>query len=370
MGNNGIKTRTNIINFLTEAAIGSSFLFIPLLARELGASNFETGLIGTAYGLAMFTAYYIFGRMADIYDRRKILFLGLLASFLSFPLQIFAASPFQLLLARALIGFCLGIFPAALLSHVYEVNKKIGEFTAFGSLGYAIGSFLAGLIAVYWKIFLLDSVFFFLAFLLALRLEIPKISFKIPFFPKKIIKNNFSLYLSFFLRHSAAHMIWIIFPLYLVSLGINKFLIGIIYFTNSFSQFFIMRKIDGFKSRNLVLIGLLLSAGAFYSFTLAKNFPQFLLTQILVAFSWSSLYVGSLGSVMERNVERATAVGLLNSTISLSQILGPFLGGLAAQYFSYYFAFYVAAFMVFFGFIIFYFLGPERKTVVTLNKEL
>lgn len=345
----------NFINFLTESAIFSSSLFIPIFARELGASNFEVGLIGAFYGLATFFSFNIFGRLSDIRGRKKFLIIGLLASALSFPLQALASTPFQLLISRFLLGFCIGIYPAALIAHIYDAKKRIGKLSAFGSLGWAVGEFLAGLIAVYWKIFFLSSFFFFLAFLSALKMEIPKVSLSVPLFPIKMIKKSFSVYLSFLLRHSGATMIWIIFPLYLSSFGISKFWIGIIYFTNSIFQFLIMTKIDKFKSKNLIIFGLLFSAITFYLYSLAKNQFQFLPIQILLAISWSSLYIGSLKSVLEKNIEKATSVGILKSTISLSGIAGPFFGGLVSQYFGYITTIYVAVVLTFFAFLFFYF---------------
>ena len=50
-------------------------------------------------------------------------------------------------------------------------------------------------------------------------------------------------------------------------------------------------------------------------------------TQILLGVSWATLYVGSLKFVMERNVERATSTGLLNSVMSICAIIGPLIGG-------------------------------------------
>ncbi|MEM2924416.1 MAG: MFS transporter [Methanocellales archaeon] len=351
--------RANVINFLVEAATASSLLFIPIYAIELGAENFEVGVIGALYGLALFISSYIFGRLADIHGRKKFLLFGLLASAISFPLQALSRDPFQLLLARVLVGFSLGAFPAALIAYIYDANKKIGKFTAFGSLGWAVGNFIAGAIATYWKIFLLGSFFLILAFLLALRIEIPVTSISVPFFPVKIIKNSFWIYLSFLLRHSGAHMIWIIFPLYLASLGISKLWIGIIYFTNSFFQFLIMPKLDTFKGTNLVISGLLFSAITFFSFTLASNQFEFLLTQILLAFSWSCLYVGSLKLILDQNIERATATGLLKSTICLASILGPLSGGILSQYYGYLSCIYGAIALTIAGFLIAAFLNPE-----------
>jgi len=355
--------RANIINFLTESAIASSLLFIPIFAKELKATDFEIGLIGAFYGLAMFLSFYIFGRLSDIHGRKNFLIFGLLASIISFPLQALAQTPFQLLLARVLVGFCIGIFPAALIAYIYDLNKKIGKFTSFGSLGWAVGQFLAGILAISWKIFSLGSLFFILAFIFALKMEIPKVSLRVPLFPLKIIKNSFPVYLSFFLRHSGAHMIWTIFPLYLASFGISKFWIGIIYFTNSFFQFLIMPRLDNLKSKNLVISGFILSAITFYSFTLASNPLQFLPTQILLAFSWSLLYVGSLKLVLEKNIEKASATGLLKSTLSLAAILGPISGGILSQYFGYLACIFGAIFLTLIGFLIFYLTSFKLQSV-------
>lgn len=352
--------RVNVINFLTEAAVASSLLFIPIFAKELGAEDFEVGLIGAFYGLAAFISFYIFGRLSDIYGRKKFLILGLLASVISLPLQAFAQTPFQLLLVRFLVGFSTMIFPAALIAYVYDTNKKIGKFSAFGSLGWAVGFLLAGILAIYWKIFFLGSFFYFLAFLFALKLEIPKISLSVPFFPLKIIKNTLSIYLSFFLRHFGAHMIWIIFPLYLTSFGVSKLWIGILYFTNTFCQFLIMPFLDRFKSKNLVILGLLLSAITFYLYSLPSNQFEFLLPQILLALSWSLLYVGSLKLVLKKNIERATAAGLFESTRSLAAILGPLTGGVLSQYLGYLACIFGAVVLTLFGFLIFYLTNFNR----------
>ncbi len=327
--------KTSVTQFLTHSAISSSMIFIPVLARELGASDFEIGIIGGVYGFTMFFSYYVFGRMSDIHGRKMFLLIGLFACAVSFPLQALAFSPLTLCMARSVVGFSLGIYPAALVSHVYESKKRLGRFTGFGSLGLAFGNFIAGIIAVYWEIFMLGSLFFFIAFLITLKMDMPKTRLKVSFFPASIIKKNLSVYLSFFLRHTGAQAIWIIFPLYMVSLGASKFWVGTLYFINTFTQFLVMQKIDRFKSPSLVITGLILSAFTFLSFTLTPNFYWLIPTQILLGFSWSCLYVGSLKFVMEKNIEKATSSGLLNSTLSLSAIIGPIMGGLLSLCYGY-----------------------------------
>lgn len=352
--------KANAIQFLTYSATSSSMIFIPVLASELGASDFEIGIIGSVYGLAMFLSFYIFGRASDIYGKKIFLLIGLSACIISFPLQTFAFSPFTLCAVRGVVGFSLGIYPAALVAYVYESKKRLGRFTGFGSLGWAIGNFAAGIVAVYWKIFMLGSLFFMIAFVIALKMDMQKTGLKVPLFPAKIIKRNLSVYLSFFLRHFGAQAIWIIFPLYIMSLGAPKLWVGIIYFINTFTQFVVMQKIDRFGSTNLVMTGLIFSVFTFFSFTLAPNFYYLIPTQIMLGFSWSCLYVGSLKSVMERNIEKATSAGLLNSTMSLSVILGPVSGGLLSQYYGYRSTMYFGMVLTIIGLI--YFLSISRKS--------
>ena len=76
--------KPSVIQMLSSVAVFASFLFIPNLARELGASEYEVGIIGAVYGLAVFTSSYIFDRAADVYDRKRIIRVGL--SFHSFSL--------------------------------------------------------------------------------------------------------------------------------------------------------------------------------------------------------------------------------------------------------------------------------------------
>ncbi|MEW6069532.1 MAG: MFS transporter, partial [Candidatus Thermoplasmatota archaeon] len=155
--------------------------------------------------------------------------------------------------------------------------------------------------------------------------------------------------------------VWIIFPIYLSVLGAGKEWIGAIYALNAGSQFVSMQMIDKFKSSKLVVCGLLCSGITFISFFLAQNFYYIFALQLLLGFSWACLYVGSLKFVTERTLEKATSSGLLNSAISLSAIIGPFLGGTLAQLLGYRNVILFAVFMCFTALGIFRFTLGVRK---------
>lgn len=364
--NDSIK-EARLIQFFTNAAIMSSTIFIPVLAaNELHATNFEIGIIMGCYGIAIFFSSYIFGRVSDMHGRRILIKSGLLAASILFSLQIFADSIFSLTVVRILAGFGAGIFPAALIAYVYESKGLLGKFSSYGSLGWAFGSLITVFFAMtffdvfelnfYNLIFISSAVMFFIAFLVSLNLkDVQTSKLKIPFFPVKLIKENSSLYFSFFLRHTGANAVWLMFPLYLSDLGADKFWIGAIYLINSGTQFIIMQYTDKFRSRLLISAGLVTSVLVFTGFAFAKDFYQIIPVQFLLAFSWSCLYVGSIVFLTGKNVEKATSVGLLNSIIYLSAISGPFIGGIVAELYGMVAVMYVGAGFSLIGYLVFRF---------------
>ena len=323
---------TYLIQFFTNAGVVMTSIFIPIFAQSLGGSALAVGMLVGSYNLMLFLSSTLFGRLSDMHERKLFIVLGLVLSSVVLALHILIRSISSMFLLRALAGLCGGIFPAALLAFVYEKKGLIGRFTAAGSLGWGIGSVAAGLIAVYNHLFLAAAFLFFVSFCIGLGLKEKKQPQALPLFPWDVIKKNLTVYLSFFLRHTGAFAIWAIFPLYLAFLGANKFWIGIIYALNALGQSLIMPHLDRFPSTRLVDGGLILSILTFVIFALCRNYQQIMPVQLLLALSWSALYVGSLKYLMERNVERSTSVGIFNSLSGLSGIVGPILGGIAGSY--------------------------------------
>jgi hypothetical protein len=215
------------------------------------------------------------------------------------------------------------------------LRRDLGKFISFISLGWAVGNFMAGIVAVYWKIFAFSSLFFAIGFLVSLtlpRAESP--GRRADYFSFDVVRRNWWVYFSFALRHVGASGVWVVFPLYLASLGASPFWIGVIYTLNPFAQFFLMRRLEGFGDYRLVKMGSFLSIVAFASLIPLNIFYQSVPGMLLVAGSWSFLYVGSTLFLMNRNVEKATASGLLGSTISLSSVVGSFIGGIVSEYVS------------------------------------
>ena len=329
--------KAQAIQFLSNAGLFGPAVVVPVILQDqLGASKDLIGVIAGGFAGAAFASSYIFGRASDVYGRRSILIIGLLLSGLATVVQAFSLFFGGLAffaLTRMLIGFCSGIFPAALLAYAYETKSgRMGKFSAFGALGWAVGNLAVGMFGILYEgAYTVCAIIIFASFVIALRLPFTKeTKMCVPLFPKHLIKKNAPVYASMLIRHTGANMIWVTYPLFLLSIGANVEWIGIIYFVNSFGQFFFMYILDRYDPSLLVAVGLASSALTFFTFTLAGSYWEIIPSQILLAAAWSCLYVGSLRYVMDRSKEKATASGLLSSTMSISGIIGPVLGGLAA----------------------------------------
>ncbi len=319
------------IQILANGAFLASFTYIAIFADEAGLSNFEIAIMATLYSIATFFSAYIFGRLADQNGRRRVLLAGLfLLSFLVAG-QAFAHDLFSFLSLRFLSGIGFGMFPAALAAYAFEAKAKMGRFSSFGALGWGVSLLAAGVVAEQfgvWSVFIFSGAMVMISFFIAFNLDpIPEARIRAPLLPIKMIRKNYRVLLPFMIRHSSAAAIWVLWPIFLRErIGLELWEIGVVMAVNAFTQFVSMYAIgDHLRPKISISIGLFFSAAAFISFTFIQTFPLFLVTQVLLGFSWANLYVGSLRIMLDRNRERATAAGLLSSSISFSSIMGPII---------------------------------------------
>ena len=325
------------IQLLSNAGIFGPVIVIPLILQEdLDASDTVIGIVVGAFAGASFASSYIFGRASDIYGRRRILQAGLLLSGIALMLQVLTLSWDDLIIfsiVRVLVGFCGGMFPAALLAYAFDTSStRMGRFAAFGSAGWFVGNMSVAILGSEYAIsFTVCAAMLFVSYGVALMLPPRKDTrMEVPLFPRALIKRNMPVYLAMLIRHTGANMIWVTYPLFLTSLGAPIFWIGVIYSVNALGQVLFMTISDRYDAAMIVAIGLAASSLTFSTFLLADDYWQIIPSQVILAFAWSFLYAGSLRYVMEKNKEKATAAGLLSGTMSISGIVGPVLGGMSA----------------------------------------
>lgn len=335
----------NAVQAMYATASATTNIIASLVAAELGASRTELGLIGAAFGVSTLLSHYVFGRAADKHDRRKFILMGTLTSAVAVAGGAYAFDVPSFAAVRFLQGFTFGVIPAALAVFVYELKRPLGKFTSYGSLGWIFGSlivmgvpFLASRLGIgsYDLIFFVSAMPMLLCFWFALEFPSKKAGLAVPFFPVNVIRGSASVYVPMVMRHTGATAIWVIFPLFIIGpLGGSLADVGIIHFINVATQFLILQNVERLPllshPRVLVPVGLVTSAATFFGFTLSRSVYELAAWQVLLGVSWATLWLGCLKHALETNIERATATGLLNSSVSMSNVVGPLLGGVLAQ---------------------------------------
>jgi MFS family permease len=323
---------TGLVNFCVSFAAMSSFIFIPLLGAQLGGSDFEIGIIGAAYGIAFLFSSLFSGWKSDRVGRLLFVRWGLLISSIAFAVQLLAHSVPMLIFVRAFVGFSMGIATAAIIAYAFESGANMGKYSSYGSLGWIFGAVAAALVGditlLFWLSFLVCLISFFISLTFP---NMPSNNFFTPPNMWHVIKRDYRVYLAVFLRHLGASAVWIIFPLYLASIGLDNFWIGLLWGVNFAVQFIVMRHLERFSEFKMFFYGQFISLFVFIAYAFVTDRASLIVVQIFMGVAWSCLYVGALLIVLRSGEERGTAGGIFQSTINLCNAVGPLLGGLIAQ---------------------------------------
>ncbi len=332
----GFDRKIYAVNFLLNFAVQGSLIFIPLLGAQLGGSDFQVGLIGSAYGSAFLISSLVSGWKSDTSGRVVFVRRGLLICCAAFAAQLLSFNLWLLMALRALVGFSLGITVAAAIAYAYEAGADMGVFSSYGSLGWIFGSMTAALLGDIHLLFVVSSAVCFLAFLMARGFsENPGARPAGQPSLWQVVVRNRRVYAAVFLRHLGATAVWIILPLYFASLGLNKFWIGFLWSINFAVQFVVMRGLEKFSPYKTFAFGQLLSLIVFVAYAFVAKLWPLIIAQALLGIAWSCLYVGALLIVLKSGEERGTASGIFQSTLNFCNAVGPLLGGIFAQLWGY-----------------------------------
>ena len=361
--------RPAIVNFFTYTAMMILYIQVQVVAKHQTESNFLVGVATVAYHLPYFLFGVFFGRLGDFMRRRMIIFAGCVTAMAGCLLiGLFIESYPVLVIGRVLTGIGMGMLPGALFASTVERKASVGILAALGSLGWALGSFLApGLGARPLTFFVAAGMALLPAFLGPSFREIPQRP-KTRFISLAVIARHWPIFAGFFLRHTGALSIWVTFTLFLQKRGVYGPLIpgiaiidlmGLIYALNPLGQVFFMLLVERLRPRITILLGYILSIVVFLGYIVVPNPWLFIPLQIVLAFSWSALYLGSLIYLCRScTEERSTVSGTFNAVIGLCGIVGSLLGG-ALSTVSYELSMIVAASLAFVGLVVVFF-GERR----------
>jgi len=154
---------TSLASFLTPFMASSVNVALPLISRQLGMNAILLSWGITAYVLSAAVFLVPFGRLADIFGRKKIFLYGLIIFTFASLLAAISNSSILLIFSRALQGFgsamTFGTATAILISvfPFQERGKVLGINIGSVYLGLSLGPFLGGILTQY---FGWQSIFF------------------------------------------------------------------------------------------------------------------------------------------------------------------------------------------------------------------
>jgi EmrB/QacA subfamily drug resistance transporter len=161
-------TIASLSSFITPFMISSINIALPVIGKEFEADAVILSWVATSYLLAAAVSLVPFGKLADIYGRKKIYMIGMtILTLMSFFSAISVSAPMLIVFrifqgAGSAMVFATGI---AILSSVYpphERGKVLGIAVAAVYMGLSCGPFFGGFLTQHlgWRsIFLINIPF-------------------------------------------------------------------------------------------------------------------------------------------------------------------------------------------------------------------
>jgi MFS transporter, Spinster family, sphingosine-1-phosphate transporter len=213
-----ILTAINFVNYIDRQVIIS---LGPFIQDDLSLSNFQFGLLGTAFMLIHSLATVPFGVLSDRWRRRNIIALGVLFWSAATFLCGLASNFMSLLGARAAVGIGEAAYapPAnSMLSDAFPLRERariLGLFNVGMFVGGAVGLILGGMLGeiVGWRLgfFLVSFPGFLLATLAWHLREPPGVSLHERTPMKALLQNRLLIYVlvgGIITAFSAGALIW------------------------------------------------------------------------------------------------------------------------------------------------------------------
>lgn len=177
--NLGSVTQAGLINNLND---GMTWGIFPILLATKNFTISEIGLITAIYPAVWGLGQLFTGKMADHFQKKRMLFWGMLLQALALFALTYADSKLEYISLSAILGWGTAmVYPTFLATvaentHPQDRAKSIGVFRLWRDLGYAIGAILTGIIADF---FSLNAAILFIAFLTLVSAVIVKIRMRI-----------------------------------------------------------------------------------------------------------------------------------------------------------------------------------------------
>jgi len=146
----GSVTQAGLVNNLNDGMMWGLF---PLLLAIKGFSLAEIGTVTAIYPAVWGLGQIVTGKMSDHFNKRMLLFLGMLLQGIALLFVAFASEFLHFVALAAVLGWGTAMVYPTFLSAIAEYThpqdraKSLGVFRFWRDLGYAIGAILTGIVA-------------------------------------------------------------------------------------------------------------------------------------------------------------------------------------------------------------------------------
>jgi len=344
---------------------------LALFAESLGASPERIGLIVSVSTLTGVFLKLPSGALSDIYGRRLLLRVGVVAFGLPPFIYPFVSDLNVLTGLRFVHGLATAIFAPSALATVAELYKErrgaaLGTYTACTQSGALLGPFIGGWLvytAGFPAAFVTAGVFGCIALIIFFSLHLnpptpvvkekglaPVLAEMMKGFAA-VARNRKVLITS---STDAAKMIangalMAFLPLYGVSVGLNPGEVGLLFSVQAITSFFskpIMGRVSDRVGRQpLIVIGLIICAGTFLSIAHTASFP--LLLVLAAGFGFGEAVVSSSSSALVADSSEfkrlGAGMGMQGTIMDIGHASGPLLAGVLIARLNYQAAFFIIA---------------------------
>jgi MFS family permease len=344
---------------------------LALFAESLGASPERIGLIVSVSTLTGVFLKLPAGALSDIYGRRLLLRIGVVAFGLPPFIYPFVSDLNVLTGLRFIHGLATAIFAPSALATVAELYKErrgaaLGTYTACTQSGALLGPFIGGWLvytAGFSSAFVTAGIFGCIALIIFFSLHLNP---PIPVVKEKglspvlaemmkgfaaVARNRKVLITS---STDAAKMIangalMAFLPLYGVSVGLNPGEVGLLFSVQAITSFLskpVMGRVSDRVGRQpLIVIGLIICAGTFLWIAHTANFS--LLLVLAAGFGFGEAVVSSSSSALVADSSEfkrlGAGMGMQGTIMDIGHASGPLLAGVLIARLNYQAAFFIIA---------------------------
>jgi MFS family permease len=344
---------------------------LALFAESLGAGPERIGLIVSVSTLTGVFLKLPSGALSDIYGRRILLRMGVMAFGLPPFIYPFVSDLNLLTVLRMFHGLATAIFAPTALATVAELYRErrgaaLGTYTASTQSGALLGPFIGGYLvyaAGFSSVFVTAGVFGCIAIILFYSIHLtppPPRTHEKGFAPVLaemwkgfvvVARNRKVLITS---STDAAKMIangalMAFLPLYGVSVGLNPGEVGLLFTFQAATSFFskpIMGRVsDSVGRQPLIMIGLLICAGTFICVPFVSSFAVLVLLAAGFGFGEAVVSSSSSAFVADSSEFKTLGAGMgMQGTIGdIGHASGPLLAGVLIAQMNYAGAFVIIA---------------------------